>query len=533
MRRNLRDLIVVLLLVGGLATLLVLSLRADAPLPTSTPTSVASIGPPPAAKVSPPAPASPLVQQSPSTTGQSLSRPATRWRLSNNRGTIKGFANKVSASNGETVSLFVTTLARFFDIEVYRLGWYENGTDQAELVQVFRNQVGIVQPQPEMDRQTGLISSSNWSKNSVFEVSGWRTGLYVLKLVAEDGDDNYIPLVVRDEIGKHDFVFQHASFTDQAYNNWGGKSLYDFNSSGANTVGGTKAAVKVAFDRPYEGNGAGRSLLIWELNMVRWLEANGFDVAYISDLDVHQDSEIDSRARAVLQVGHNEYWSKEERDHLESARDRGKGLGFFTGDSGVWAVRFEDSALGRNRVEVCYRDPALDPVAAVEPSRTTTEWKDPPLNRPTHQFIGVGSGGGVKRSADWVVEGVDSAPTLFANTGFQSGDVVLNLVGYEYDGLWTPGAAAGAEVSAGVRILGRARVNPSREAQANGRAAEAHTVALRAPNRGLIVAVGTIQWSWALDGYGRHADDEGRETPVDPRIQALTRNILEALRGTQ
>jgi hypothetical protein len=61
---------------------------------------------------------------------------------------------------------------------------------------------------------------------------------------------------------------------------------------------------------------------------------------------------------------------------------------------------------------------------------------------------------------------------------------------------------------------------------------EAHSVAIRTPGGGLIFAAGTVQWSWALDAYGRRADPQGNQTPVDSRLQALTRNILNALRGS-
>ena len=44
--------------------------------------------------------------------------------------------------------------------------------------------------------------------------------------------------------------------TYQAYNSFGGKSLYDFNSAGANTVTGTARAVKVSFDRPFNNVGS-------------------------------------------------------------------------------------------------------------------------------------------------------------------------------------------------------------------------------------------------------------------------------------
>jgi len=376
--------------------------------------------------------------------------------LDRHRGTIAGFTDHVSAATGDAVSLFVTTPAPTFDAEVYRLGWYAGGAESADLVLALRLLPGAVQPDPLVDADSGLISASNWSNTGSFTIDGWRSGLYLVKLIAADGDQAYIPLVVRDDVGSHDYLFEHASATDQAYNAWGGKSLYDFNSTGPQTVSGTTAAVKVSFDRPLDGIGAGGSLR-YELNMIRWLEASGFDVAYVSDLDVHRDPAFATRARAIIQAGHNEYWSKEMRDHLEAARDEGKGLGFFTGDTGAWAIRFEDSALGTNHVEVGYKL-APDPIAASDPSATTGHWRDAPLNRPTQQFIGVGSGMGVERSGDWVVEGADAASDLFSGTGFFNGDVVPNLVGYEYDGIGTPGVLA--ESPPGLRILGRARVAP-------------------------------------------------------------------------
>jgi hypothetical protein len=635
-----------------------------------------------------------------------LAQPAhtTDWTLRVNNGTIKGFLDKVSAASGDTITLYVTTPAPTFDVEVFRLGWYNNGADQAELITSQQGIAGTVQPAALFDEQTGLISAANWSVSTTLEVDNWRTGLYLLRLTAADGDQNFVPLVVRDDVGRHDFLLQHTAATDQAYNNWGGKSTYPTGSSGNLTIGGTPAAVKVSFDRPYSGDGSGPSILGWELNMVRWLEANGFDVGYVSDLDVNDDPEFDARAGAVIQAGHSEYWSKEMRENLAAARARGKGLAFFTGDTARWAVRFEDSQLGKSRVLVCYKNAALDPLNASEPARVTGLWNARPLHKPAHQFLGIGSNGQLERSADWVVSGVDTAPTLFANTGFRNGDVVPNLVGYEYDGLWTEGASP--DVPQGLQVLGKAQVaasNPIQPllnyaavnqikaprpqvgrlstmlgttdpglswslyvhfnsgptnrrflqyqpgegtlsryqttsgdyavfrvgkefskvgwrrferdlladytaaygqppedarvdhlilsgsisltplvftaadgtisripvateptAEAGGwhaelgdgeistgptgpdrawalsmkvsvpdgrRPDEAHSVVLQRQGEGLTVAVGTIQWSWALDGYGRHTDPEGNETHVDPRVQALTRNILQALLG--
>jgi hypothetical protein len=686
--------------VGGLATLLYLSRRADTPpLPPAAARNPATlpVGALPTATTRP-IPDRPVLLAAAS---PSIPTQPAAWRLAANRGTIKGFADKTSAADGEKIALFVTTPALSFDVQIFRLGWYGGGASQAQFVQTVSRLRGEVQPQPITDAKTGLISAANWTSNGTLAVTGWRSGLYLLKLMAADGDQNYIPLVVRDDVGQHDYLFEHAVTTDQAYNAWGGKSLYDYNSSGELTDGGSKAAVKVSFDRPFDGDGSGGSMLRWELNMVRWMEAEGLDVAYASDVDVHRDPQFDTRARAILQAGHSEYWSKGMRDHLESARDRGKGLGFFTGDTGSWAIRFEDSPLGPNRIEVCYRD-AKDPVAASDPSRSTNHWRDAPLNRPTQQFFGIGTNGPVRRSADWIVEGLESAPELFANTGLKNGDVIPDLVGYEYDGLWTTGGQP--DTPAGVRVLGRARVIPNdmpeglldfnvsyefpaitevavgrlmatvetlafslawtlsvhlvsstgsitlvyagggdqdpparfgdqiifslgeefynvgwrkvnrnladdyrqsigelpsdlrvqsiylrgslslgtlelaapsgqimklsfdnsstpevlgwhvvrgqgelaispsgpsgepvlqmRVAIPEGRRGdEAHTVSIRTSVGGLIIAAGSIQWSWALDDYGAHTDDKRNQTKVDQRMQALTRNMLLELRG--
>ncbi len=674
--------------------------RRTVPSPTEAPPPVA---PAPIPRTETGATGTTVPRATTSPAGSSGGAAKADWRISVNRGTIKGFVDRTSVANGESLRLYVTTPSKAFDAEVYRLGWYDGGVRSGDFVTAARSIAGSAQPAPTIDAQTGLISCANWQQSAQLNVEGWRTGLYVIKLAASDGDQNYIPLIVRDDKGQHDFLFEHADNTDQAYNAWGGKSLYGFNSSDAQTVSGGRAAVKVTFDRPYGGHGAGDSLMKWELNMIRWLESEGMDVAYVSDVDVHANKDFDARVKAVLQVGHNEYWSPQMREHLEAAaRERGKGIGFFTGDTGGWAVRYEDSALGPRRLLVCYKD-APDPVAATDPAQSTKLWSDAPRLQSTHKLMGIGTGGPLKRSANWIAEGVETAPEFFANTGFKNGDIVPNLVGYEYDGQVTPGA--GPEPLPNLRVLGRARVLPTREVPASSRLIsirsfpledrpiagqmslpfdpgedwsigsllvelvtprgaaylqyrpgagtarkerfldidyallplgdefrdpgwktisrdfiadyklilgpvpsslrvaslslqgsasigpgkltapdggslllglngetpeaagwqliegegkltlsnsgpagarmlnvralnkerrldEAQTVAVKNPKGGSIIAVGSIQWSWGLDGYGDHKDTLGNETKPDRRIQLLTRNILNVMRGS-
>src|SRR5438309_10922937 len=162
-----------------------------------------------------------------------------------------------------------------------------------------------------------------------------------------------------------------------------GKSLYEYNSSGGNTVAGTPRAVKVSFNRPYCsdsvcGYGSGQ-FLRWEYYFVRWLERSGYDVSYSTDLDTHENSSRLLNSKALIALGHDEYWSKGMYDGAERARDSGIHLGFFSGDTLGWQVRFEASPStgGADRVMVCYKDQSIDPIQG---PTTTIQWFDPFIN---------------------------------------------------------------------------------------------------------------------------------------------------------
>ena len=108
--------------------------------------------------------------------------------------------------------------------------------------------------------------------------------------------------------------------TYQAYNNWGGRSLYAYNSD--------FQARKVSFNRPYaDSQGAGQYLGSYEYPAVRFLEREGYDVTYASDVDVHENANLLQFKKADLVVGHGEYWSWQMRTNIVAARDSGVSLG--------------------------------------------------------------------------------------------------------------------------------------------------------------------------------------------------------------
>ena len=78
-------------------------------------------------------------------------------------------------------------------------------------------------------------------------------------------------------------LVQVATNTWQAYNPWGGKSLYPFNSTDRTP------AVRVSFDRPLAFTAQGP--FEWEYNLVRFLEREGYDVSYQADIDTDRHPE--------------------------------------------------------------------------------------------------------------------------------------------------------------------------------------------------------------------------------------------------
>ena len=95
------------------------------------------------------------------------------------------------------------------------------------------------QPQPACSivATTGLVDCGAWSTNGTFwQVPANATsGIYIARLVRTDGSNgaSHMVFIVRDDAGRSDVLFQTSDTTWQAYNNYGGKSLYDFNSAAA------------------------------------------------------------------------------------------------------------------------------------------------------------------------------------------------------------------------------------------------------------------------------------------------------------
>jgi hypothetical protein len=423
---------------------------------------------------------------------------------------VEGYTSEVSVLPGETVHFHVSTdEGEQYRIEVYRLGWYRG--DGARLLACLPScsgsEAGRRYPPPSFagmgagwpvtDR---LAIPTNW-------VSGYYYALFrVTSGPAEDLDTRgWAVFIVRDPPTRQSRILVQVPVnTWQAYNPWGGKSLYDFNSRHF------ARASHVSFDRPLAWTAQGP--FDWEYSLVRFLEREGYDVGYQTDVDTDIAPDSLLQHRLVIVAGHSEYWTKRMRDAFDAARDAGTNLAFTGSNAAYWQTRYEDD----HRTLVVYKSTS-DPEP--DPALQTVEFQHLVPPRPECELMGVEhlrlraheSG-----PVDYTVTDAANTDPWFAGTGFKPGDKVLDVVGNEWDSLPTPPPA---ECVKGLTVLFHyPGVPPELPADA---------VRYTAPSGARVFAGGAQQLSWPLDTFnlGRF----GRTLPPDPRFQQFIRNVFDDL----
>jgi hypothetical protein len=314
---------------------------------------------------------------------------------------------------------------------------------------------------------------------------------------------SYVPLIVRASPSRRATILVQASVnTWQAYNSWGGKSLYDFNST--NHV----PANHVSFNRPYKTP----SPLQWEIGLLRFLEREGYDVSYTTDVDTARTPGELRRHRLVISSGHDEYWSKGMRDAFEAARAGGTNLAFLGADIADWQIRYED----HRRTIVEYRDATTDPSS--DPARKTVRFRD--LVPPRHQceLLGIGFDNGLIRDANDPPRSYRVNPAAlkdgwFRGTGFTATSTLPDSVGYEWDGIQPSCAVPPPTVL--FRYQGSGY---------DGKPSSAEAVRYVAPSGARVFSSGSLQFVWGLDNYDGHHD-----VRRDPRLKRFMRNALAGL----
>jgi hypothetical protein len=451
---------------------------------------------------------------------------------------IQGFATNISVNRGETVRFKVSTNSNNYRLDIYRLGYY--GGLGARLITTVQPSAALPQSQPSCLTQpsTGLIDCGNWAESASWAVpSNATSGIYIARLVREDGasGESHIVFIVRDDSGASDLLFQTSDTTWQAYNSYGGNSLYQGSPDGR--------AYKVSYNRPFNTRSGVTSqdwLFDGEYPMVRWIEANGYNVSYSTGVDTDRRSAELLEHRVFLSVGHDEYWSGTQRANVEAARNAGVHLAFFSGNTMFWKTRWENSIDGSGtqfRTLVCYKEThanaKIDPLANV----WTGTWRDPRFSPPADGGRPENALTGTIFMVNDPAEDAIKVPeatgkfrlwrgtTVATQTPGQTATVGPITVGYEWDEDLNNGSRP-----SGLIRLSTNTVNVSSYLQDLGSTyapgTATHSLTLYRHSSGaLVFSAASIRWSWGLDN---NHDQGGASSipPPDVRMRQATVNLL-------
>ena len=455
--------------------------------------------------------------------------PPSEWDVSGaGDANIQGYATDISINQGGTVHFKIDTNSPNYHIDIYRIGYY--GGDGARKITTISPSASLPQTQPaclfDGTNNVNLLDCGNWTESASWAVPAAATsGIYIAKLVRDDATAgaSHITFIVRDDDGASDLLFQTSDTTWQAYNGYGGYSLY----------AAPNHAHKVSYNRPFStrSNSTEDFWFNSEYPMIRWLERNGYDVSYFTDLDSQRAGAEIQEHKIFLSVGHDEYWSAEQRTAVEAARAAGVNLAFFSGNSVYWKTRWENSTDVSNtpyRTLVSYKEGSLAGSEhydcagnfACDPNPTTWTglWRDGcsvaghdgcnPENSLMGTISWMGNTDTIQVSGDdgnlrfWRDTSIASLPPAVTT------NLTSNSLGYEWDFEQAQYQASYPD--------GRFWVSTTSSS------GQVHHLSLyRASSGALVFGAGTVQWPWGLDGN----HDRGASTE-DVNMQQATVNLF-------
>lgn len=446
---------------------------------------------------------------------------------------IQGFATQMSVNLGERIDFKIDSVTAAYTITVYRIGYY-GGAGARRITTLTPPATAQNQPNCLTDVTTELVDCGNWAVSASWTVPTTAvSGVYIAVLrIPATGEQSQITFVVRDDSSDADIVFQTSDTTWQAYNSYGGSNFYNGAANGR--------AFKLSYNRPVNTRGGvgGRDFFFSnEYPLVRFLERNGYDVTYISGVDTHRDGARLLNHKVFLSVGHDEYWSGQQRANVEAARDAGVHLQFLSGNEVYWRTRWEpssDASKTPYRTLVTYKETwanqKIDPA-----SEWTGTWRDP-------RFAPAAQGGGRPENAltgtqfqanhdDLAVKVSEAEGKLrmWRHTSLASlpagGQATLapHTVGYE----------SNEDVDNGHRPPGLIRLSTTVGETPEYLSDFGNTVVpgttrhnstlYRAPSGALVFSAGSIQWTWGLDS---EHDSPFAPEPADPRMQQAQVNLF-------
>lgn len=441
---------------------------------------------------------------------------------------VEGYAGRVSYAPLDELTLHISSSAPTVAVEISRLGATPEPVWSSPAVETHEH------PVPENASSHGC----HWPATVTLKIPAeWRSGYYHVSLRARDGGGSFIQRNTRTAEGSCYFVLrpsepgkaskillQLSTHTYNAYNNWGGFSLYAYNGRGGNQ------GHRVSYERPPASQFAN-----WEQPFIEWAERNGFALDYAANGDLEFHPELLKSYRLVLSVGHDEYWSAPMRDNLEKFIADGGNVAFFSGNTCCWQVRSEEDGQALTCWKQNYHS---DPIYAARGSYATLSslWSHFLVDRPENQLTGVGFlWGGYHKSHGQLMDGSGAYTVhrpdhwIFDGCELKRGDTFGGkdtIVGYECDGCeleWKDGLPSptfrdGTPESFTVLGTAPAQWHPDDcqwyDKWENGRTG--HAVLGVYTRGGTVVTCGSTDWSHGLRGG-------------DVVVDRVTRNVLERL----
>lgn len=426
------------------------------------------------------------------------------WRMTRfaRDGQLEGYTTRASAPPGVPIELKVSTSQRAYRVSAYRIGAYEGGTGhlvhRSELVDGERQAGAVLRP---VETRTVVAP---WHVSLTVPTEQWEPGFYVLRLASTSGWEYQVPYIVSSPSAAGTVALVTPVTTWQAYNLWGGYSLYD-------GPAGDRRSWAVSFDRPYHGVGGMNDFHTAVVPIVVQAEATGVPLSYFANLDLHDRPDLLAGARGYVSMGHDEYWTPSMRTTVETARDAGTNLAFLGANTAYWRIRLSDRATGPLRLETGYRhDAEVDPMRETDPAEATGRFRDAPAADPESELAGV-LYECYPVDADYVI----ATPHWwgFAGTGVRTGTAVTGLVGGEADRVYPD------------RTMPRPLQVLSHTAYScRGDATSSQSVYYTVPSGAGVFTAGTLRWGCALvDLCDRPLGPETRDF-----ARWVTENVLRA-----
>jgi len=438
---------------------------------------------------------------------------------------VWGYADKHSVAPGENFRLMLSTGPERESvkgkIEIFRIGHY--GETDRELVWE-DDEVEVGRNDAEM---TAASLGAGWPLGDDIDTGDWKSGYYTVDFIdSADGqrDLNIAFIVVTNADKSGDILVELSTNTYQAYNAWGGCSLY------TSAFAGDRAQM-VSFDRPTPPD-----FFEYEYYFVLWLEqlaaAQNLKIDYATNFDIYRDPVFAEQYKLFVSGSHNEYWSKEEFDAVyRRIFELGKNTLFLGANTAYWQVRYGDldnnaGGVGRGRQLVCYKD-SLDPIRYRVSEREaqlliTAMFRDG-SRRPETMLMGVAY------QSYFEAESADKYPyfvartdlPFFAGTGYREGEAIGDVVGYEWDNTdpEADGKRLWDEQKSQIPLLDASLINvvfKGAPVDLNGKQGTAEAVYFVSKAGAKVFSTGSIRWAWGL----------GKPEFVQDKFKMLNRNLV-------